>query len=83
MKSCAVSEGKSWACCERGITDCTCGFNSPERIVHILNEYNKWRRGGTGIQISPNVIGLAIDSAIEYIKEDSKHMYELDQYDIL
>ena len=73
MKSCAVSEDKSWACCERGIVDCTCGFNSPERIVHVLTQHNKWRRGETDIQLSPIVIGLAIDVAIEYIKAAKKH----------
>lgn len=41
-----------------------------DECVRILEEYNQWRRGGDGDQPSPTVIGIAIDRAIEFIKED-------------
>lgn len=65
---CAETQGKSWATCELGITACQCGFDSIDRVVHVLKHHNKWRRGADIDAIEPKVIGMAIDSAIELLE---------------
>jgi hypothetical protein len=37
--------------------------------VKILTQHNKWRRGSELKQIDPELIGYAIDFAIEFMKK--------------
>lgn len=36
--------------------------------LDLLTAFNEWRRGGEGDQPDPKEIGLAIDSAIDFIQ---------------
>lgn len=38
-------------------------------VIKILTEHNKWRRGGNNMPHSPEIIGKAIDTAIEMLKQ--------------
>lgn len=40
-----------------------------KQIIKTLTEFNEWRRSGNNIPHSPEVIGKAIDSAIELLKD--------------
>jgi len=40
--------------------------------IHILEEYNQWRRGAEIPQPPPELIGKAIDYAIKFMKGETK-----------
>ena len=42
--------------------------------IKILNDYNKWRRGGDDEALMPEPfdIGLAIDAAVKFLGEDAQ-----------
>ena len=44
---------------------------SNESIALFLENYNKWRRGDESIEMpNPKEIGLAIDCAVAYLRND-------------
>jgi hypothetical protein len=40
-----------------------------EVVLKILQQHNRWRRGEEIPMLSPEIIGLAIDKAIELLKK--------------
>jgi hypothetical protein len=45
---------------------------SKEYTIAFLENYNKWRRGAEIEMPHPTEIGIAINSAIKYLKQDVK-----------
>lgn len=50
------------------IKDATDEFSNRDTVI-ILDHFNRWRRGADIEQLSPKLIGLAIDRAINVLKE--------------
>jgi len=48
-----------------------------ETAIHILELYNKWRRGLETEMLDPKQLGLAIDLAIETLKQSKQSKKEI------
>lgn len=77
MTICAEYDGRTWTSCTRGIEGCICGFDSIDRVAHVLAEHNRWRRGEEGApQIHPAAIGQAIDEAVKWLRSESAKKWQ-------
>lgn len=79
MTICAETAGRSWQSCTRGIQGCVCGMDNEFRVAHVLKMHNRFRRGEIEMDASPSpqVVGLAIDAAVEMLLEKASEGFDL------
>ena len=52
---------------DKRMPDWPIGILNRAKTLEVLTKHNEWRRGASGPQTDPRILGLALDAAIAYI----------------